>query len=153
MEVERKFLVEGEPVLEGTEQRRIEQGYLALDPQRETEVRLRREADELLLTVKGGAGRSRTEVELPLDRDSFESLWPLTEGGRLSKVRHLIPLDGLELELDVYGGSLEGLLIAEVEFPDQRAADSFRKPEWCGEEVTGDPSYLNQTLATQGLAR
>lgn len=153
MEIERKFLVEEDPRLDGAAPVQIEQGYLALDPGKGTEVRLRRKGGELLLTIKAGEGRTRTEEEMPLDGDRFESLWPLTEGRRLSKDRHLIPLDGLEVELDIFRGNLHGLLIAEVEFDDQTAADSFEKPDWFGEEVTGDRAYLNRTLATSGLMR
>ena len=65
----------------------------------------------------------------------------------------MIPAGELEIELDVYEGNLEGLLIAEVEFPDEDAADAFEKPGWLGEEVTGSSSYLNQTLAIEGVPR
>ncbi len=150
MEIERKFLVAERPPLEGAKAVRIEQGYLALDQRSGVEVRLRRKGDERLLTIKGGAGRSRTEVEISLESANFDTLWPLTEGRRLSKMRHLIPLGDLEVEVDVYEGSLDGLMIAEVEFPDEAAADSFEKLDWLGEEVTGEGAYLNRTLATAG---
>ena len=153
MEIERKYLVAELPDPNGGRSVWIEQGYLALDRDSGVEVRLSRRDYTLLLTIKGGSGRSRTEEEFGLDRERFESLWALTEGRRLRKERHLIPHGGLEVELDVYGGSLEGLLIAEVEFPDEGAADSFEKPEWFGEEVTGQSAYLNQSLATEGLPR
>ena len=55
MEIERKFLVAEPPDLEAGERLEIEQGYLALAGDAKAEVRLRRQADELLLTVKGGA--------------------------------------------------------------------------------------------------
>ena len=44
-------------------------------------------------------------------------------------------------------------LIAEVEFPDEETADAFEPPEWFDEEVTGNKTYLNETLATKGLPR
>jgi adenylate cyclase len=153
MEIERKFLVAEKPDLEAAGSVRIEQGYLALDQHSGVEVRLRRKGEELLLTIKAGASRSRTEVEISLESAHCETLWPLTEGRRLSKTRHQIPLGELEVELDVYEGSLAGLMIAEVEFPDEAAADSFEKPDWLGEEVTGEQAYLNQTLATEGIPR
>jgi adenylate cyclase len=154
MEIERKFLVAERPDLRRTERVEIEQGYLALaDGGGGAEVRLRRKGDDLLLTVKGGAGRTRTEEEIELDRERFESLWQLTEGRRVAKTRHLISYGELEIELDVYSGELDGLLVAEVEFPDEQAADAFEAPEWFGEEVTGNQSYLNETLATNGPPR
>lgn len=153
MEIERKYLVAERPPLEGAKAVRIEQGYLALDPDSGVEVRLRRRDEELILTIKGGSGRSRSEEELRLDAERFESLWPLTEGRRVSKERHVIPHSELEIELDIYREDLDGLLIAEVEFPDDEAADSFENPEWFGEEVTGARGYLNQTLASEGIPR
>jgi CYTH domain-containing protein len=153
-EIERKFLVDRPPDLEGVERVEIEQGYLALaDDRGGAEVRLRRKGEELSLTVKSGAGRTRAEEELSLDRDRFAALWRLTEGRRLKKTRHLVPHGDLVIELDAYAGPLTGLRVAEVEFPDEAAADAFEAPEWFGEEVTGRKSYLNETLATEGPPR
>jgi CYTH domain-containing protein len=154
MEIERKFLVPQRPELDAERSVEIEQGYLALaDDRGGAEVRLRRKDDELLLTVKAGSGRARAEEELALDRERFEALWPLTEGRRVAKTRHVIPHGELQIELDVYAGDLEGLLVAEVEFPDDDSAEQFEPPDWFGEEVTGKHEYLNETLATEGLPR
>jgi adenylate cyclase len=149
MEVERKFLVDEPPDLGGTDSDEIEQGYLAVGA--EGEVRLRRKGEKLLLTAKRGAGISRDEAEVEMDREAFERLWPLTEGRRLHKRRHVIPHGELAIELDVYEGDLEGLRVAEVEFPSEDEAGRFEPPQWIGQEVTGDERYLNETLATRGL--
>jgi CYTH domain-containing protein len=149
MEVERKFLVAEPPDLADTEANEIEQGYLAIGA--DGEVRLRRKGEKLVLTAKRGSGISREEAEIELDRESFEGLWPLTQGRRLQKRRHLIPNGDLTIELDVYEGELEGLVVAEVEFPSEDEARSFEPPEWIGREVTGDERYLNETLASRGL--
>jgi CYTH domain-containing protein len=151
MEIERKFLVSDLPDLEGRKDTRIEQGYLTLADSG-AEVRLRRTRDELLLTVKGGKGRERAEVELEITGEQFGELWELTEGKRLVKTRVKAPLGSLEVEVDVFGGDLEGLIVAEVEFPDEASADSFEPPGWFGREVTGDDAYLNESLAAKGAA-
>src|ERR1700712_4605658 len=128
----------------------IEQGYLALD--QDTEVRLRRSGDELLLTAKGGHGEVREEVEVSIDPKSFEALWPLTAGRRVRKVRHYMPLaHGLRAEVDVYEDGLDGLCTVEVEFDSEDASRAFTPPPWFGRELTGDQRYANQTLATEGL--
>jgi adenylate cyclase len=150
MEVERKFLVAEAPDLGGTESDEIEQGYLAVGS--EGEVRVRRKGDHLVLTAKRGSGIARDEAEIEIDRAAFERLWPLTEGRRLRKRRHVIPFDERKIELDVYEGALEGLLVAEIEFPSEDEARDFEPPDWIGEEVTGDARYLNETLATRGRA-
>ena len=57
---------------------------------------------------------------------------------------------GLVIELDVYTGDLEGLVVAEVEFDSEEAAEAFAPPEWFGEDVTDDVRYKNQRLARDG---
>jgi adenylate cyclase len=148
VEVERKFVVPDPPDLEGTDADEIEQGYLAIGA--DGEVRVRCKGDRLLLTAKRGEGLSRQEAEIELDRKAFDELWPLTEGRRLHKRRHVIPHDDLKIEVDVYAGDLEGLVVAEIEFPSEEEARAFEPPEWLGQEVTGDHRYLNETLATEG---
>ena len=148
MEVERKFLVGEPPDLDGAESDEIEQGYLAIGS--EGEVRVRRKGEKLVLTAKRGSGLSREEAEVELDRASFDELWELTEGRRLRKRRHVIPHGELKIELDVYEGDLEGLRVAEIEFSSEDEANGFDPPDWIGEEVTGDPRYLNETLASEG---
>jgi adenylate cyclase len=148
MEVERKFLVPEPSDLSGTDSDEIEQGYLAIGS--DGEVRLRRKGEKLLLTAKRGSGISRDEAEVELDREAFERLWPLTEGRRLHKRRHVIPYGDLKIEVDVYEGELEGLVVAEIEFASENQGRAFEPPGWIGEEVTGDERYLNETLATRG---
>ena len=148
MEVERKFLVGQPPDLEGSDSDEIEQGYLATGS--DGEVRVRRKGERLVLTAKRGSGLSRDEAEVELDRAGFDRLWPLTEGRRLHKRRHVVPHGDLEIEVDVYEGDLDGLVVAEIEFPSEKEAREFDPPEWMGKDVTGDERYLNETLATQG---
>ena len=148
VEVERKFLVAQPPDLEGVPADEIEQGYLAIGA--DGEVRLRRKGDALVLTAKRGSGLSRQEAEIELDPERFDELWPLTQGRRLHKRRHLVTHEDLKIEVDVYEGELEGLVVAEIEFDSEDQARGFEPPDWLGEEVTGDRRYLNETLAAQG---
>ncbi|MGZ5341474.1 MAG: CYTH domain-containing protein [Solirubrobacterales bacterium] len=147
MEIERKFTVAERPEFDPGDGEPIEQGYLAIG---HDEVRLRKKGDRRLLTVKRGSGLSREEREVELDDEQFEALWSATGGRRLRKRRYVIPHDGLEIELDVYEGDLEGLTVAEVEFESEQQADGFVPPDWFGEEVTGEEAYLNRSLATRG---
>ena len=62
MEVERKYLLATRPDgLDGHESGRLEQGYLALDPAG-AEVRVRRKGAKHTLTVKTGAGATRSRA-------------------------------------------------------------------------------------------
>jgi CYTH domain-containing protein/CHAD domain-containing protein len=151
-EIERKFLVSGLPgAVAARVARRIEQGYVAIGER--TEVRLRRAGGRMTLTAKRGHGETRAEHEIALYKEQFEALWPLTAGRRLVKTRRLVPLGagGLEAEVDVYEGALAGLVTVEVEFSSAQQAHSFQPPGWFGTELTGDPAYANQSLATHGL--
>lgn len=145
-EIERKFLVARRPAgLDRAPRRRISQGYLVTG---DVEVRLRRADDETFLTIKAGGGLVRAEEEMPIAPDRFDRLWPLTEGRRVEKVRHLIDIDGCTIEVDVFGGAHDGLVVAEVEFAGVDAARTWAPPAWLGTEVTGDPAYSNAQLAS-----
>jgi adenylate cyclase len=150
-EIERKFLLQKIPSLaDGQQSVDIEQGYLAIDE--ETEVRVRRAGQDRFITVKGGQGEVRDEVEIAISEEQFAALWSLTEGRRLSKRRLVVALErGLEVELDVFKDELEGLLIAEVEFESEADSHRFEPPDWLGKEVTGDDRYSGQSLARSGV--
>jgi adenylate cyclase len=151
-EIERKFLPAELPEWLGEcESVRIEQGYLALEEG--VEVRLRAAGEDRRLTVKRGAGRSREEVEVELDRDRFDALWPLTEGRRVVKRRYLRPAGDGVFEIDVYEDDLDGLAVVEIEFASEEAADRFRPPDWVGAEVTGDARFANRALAVAGAPK
>jgi CYTH domain-containing protein len=151
VEIERKFVLAAPPgALEQHPHRRIEQGYVAIDPDG-TEVRVRRRGDDRTLTIKSGAGLVRTEEEWALEAPRFDALWPLTDGRRVVKTRYLVPLeDGLTAEVDVYEDALAGLVTAEVEFESEPASAAFAPPGWLGTEVTGDARYANRELAVSG---
>ncbi|HUK94464.1 MAG TPA: CYTH domain-containing protein [Gaiellaceae bacterium] len=149
VEIERKFLVERLPAdLPIETEEEIAQGYLSVG---DDQVRLRRRGDKHLITVKRGRGVAREEVEVPLARESFDELWPLTEGRRLEKTRSTTPVEGGTAEIDVYRPPLDGLVTVEVEFPDAAAAEAFDPPPWFARELTDDERYSNERLALRGL--
>lgn len=150
-EIERKFLVRSVPDgIEACERTDISQAYLAEDPDG-TEVRLREVKGERWLTVKRGSGIVRQECDIGLTPRQFQALWPLTEGRRIEKVRIDIPVGDHVAELDIYAGALAGLLTVEVEFDTLEASRIFQPPLWFGAEITGDPRFLNNQLAQEGL--
>ena len=60
----------------------------------------------------------------------------------------MIPLDPeLTAELDIFEGSLAPLMLVEVEFPTEEAANTFTAPEWFGEDVTFSGKYHNSYLS------
>ena len=149
VEIERKFVLERPPgqLDEGDA---IEQGYLAVADDG-VEVRIRRRAGQTTLAVKSGPDIVRTEEEIEIEPRRFDSLWPLTAGRRVTKTRHLVPVEpDLTAELDVYAGDHEGLVTAEIEFPSVEDSERFSPPEWLGREVTGDRRFAAQSLALNG---
>ena len=151
MEVERKWLVrELPPGFDDLPSRPIRQGYLALEPDGR-EVRVRDDGGKYVLTVKSAGDMARSEDEIELSEQQFATLWPLTEGRRIEKVRAECRLtDDALAEIDVYRGELAPLVVAEVEFASEAAADAFSAPEWMGEEVTKDARFKNRNLALRG---
>ncbi len=150
MEIERKFILEALPTTMRLARREpIRQGYLALDG--DTEVRVRITPRAAMLTIKSGRGLARVEEEIAIDARRADALWELTEGRRIQKARRRVRAEGVDVEIDEYGGALDGLLVAEVEFPSEEAARAFAPPPWFGREVTDDRRYANRSLAGEGL--
>lgn len=146
IEIERRFLVVDPPVLEPSGGTLIEQGYLAFG-EGGSEVRVRRAGERHLLTVKRGLGLTRVETEIEITPVQFETLWPETVDRRLLKRRHTVTTALGSLELDVYGGALQGLIVAEVEFSSVEASQAYTPPVWCIREVTDDPRFRNRAVA------
>lgn len=150
LEIERKFLVTGDYKSVAVSHTRIVQGYICSEPGRTVRVRLR--SDEKsgrgFLTIKGPSldgGLSRYEFEKEISVDEALSLLRLSQQGIIDKVRWLVPMDdGHTFEVDEFHGENEGLTVAEVELAS--ADESFLRPDWLGEEVTGDRRYYNSQL-------
>lgn len=148
-EIERKFLVKNLPEnVEECLHYNIRQGYISTDPT----IRIRHINNSYVLTIKGGGIMKKLEYELPLSAEQFEGLWKKVEGNTIEKTRYVIPLDkGLNAELDIYKGFLEGFMNVEVEFLTTKDAIMFEPPKWFGQEVTQNPEYSNSSLAKFGI--
>ena len=145
MEIERKYLISCLPEnLDSYSSHKIEQGYLCTQPV----VRIRRQDDSYILTYKSKGLMVREEYNLPLTREAYLHLKAKADGTIISKTRYKIPLtDVLTIELDVFDAPFEGLVLVEVEFPDEKMANDFIPPDWFGEDVTFSPAYHNSTLS------
>ncbi len=145
-EIERKFLVKGDFMPFVTKQTRITQGYLSSVPERTVRVRIK--GDKGFITIKGignESGASRYEWEKEISVEEVNELLKLCEPGIIDKTRFIVPAsDGLKFEVDEFYGDNDGLTVAEIELPDEDF--KFEKPEWLGEEVTGDIKYFNSML-------
>ena len=145
LEIERKFLVEGDYKSLSSSHSHIVQGYICSDQGRTVRVRIR--DTKGYLTIKGPSrdgGLSRYEFEKEITQDEALSLMFLCQSGVIDKVRWLVPYGNHTFEVDEFAGDNAGLVVAEVELssPDE----AFERPPFLGEEVTGDRRYYNSQL-------
>jgi len=143
LEIERKFLLK-EDTWRSEQGTRYRQGYL--NSVKERTVRVRTIGDKGYLTIKGASrGPVRTEYEYEIPVAEAEAMLDgLCEKPLIEKKRYKIEFKGLIWEVDEFFGENQGLIVAEVEL--EKEDQAFRKPEWVGEEVTGDPKYFNANL-------
>ena len=148
-EIEKKFLVKGDFKKEAFKAIHIVQGYLSRVPERVVRIRIKDEKGAITIKGKNNAsGATRFEWEKEISLEEARRLLELCEPGIIDKTRYLINnTDGKHIwEVDVFHGKNEGLVIAEIELGDEN--ETFDKPEWLGEEVTGDQRYYNSSLST-----
>jgi CYTH domain-containing protein len=147
VEIERKFLVKSDAYKkEATSKKRIVQGFLNTHSKRTVRVRIQEE--KAFITVKGisnESGTSRFEWEKEIAIPDAEDLIQLCEETVIEKVRYEIPKGRFVFEVDEFLGANQGLVIAEIELKEEK--DTFERPKWLGEEVTGQIKYYNSLLS------
>jgi adenylate cyclase len=150
-EIERKFLVKNDAWRASVERTiHIEQFYLAVARDRSVRIRIA-DGSTAKLTLKFGSDRLiREEFEYAVDRVEAEEMRAHAVGNLVEKTRHHVRHDGFLYEVDVFEGRLSGLIIAELETPENVPA--MRLPAWIGREVTGDQRYSNATLAISQIS-
>lgn len=144
VEIERKFLLQGDAWRGLGQAVLLRQGYLS--SARERVVRVRIEGEQAMLSIKGanvGATRGEWEYPIPL-ADAVELLDGLCEQPLIEKYRHRIEHAGMVWEVDEFLGANAGLVVAEIELASED--QPFEKPEWIGAEVSGDARYYNANL-------
>lgn len=151
-EIERKFLVINEAWRTAvTRTAPMRQGYLASDPS--CSMRVRVSGDEAYLNIKSATlGIARHEFEYPIPVDEARTLLGLfCQGRSLDKVRYYVP-NGPDLwEIDVFEGSNDGLIVAEIELASVDQA--FERPNWVGAEISHDTRYYNVCLIDHPYSR
>ena len=153
LEIERKFLVKDDCYKTmAYSASRIAQGYICSSRGRTVRVRIRNEKG--YLTIKGpsdsqGLGRYEWEKEIPIQE--AQELMRLCEPGMIDKTRYLVKSGKHVFEVDEFYGENEGLVIAEVEL--ESVDESYEKPDFIGEEVTGDVRYYNSFLMKNPFTR
>ena len=159
-EIEIKHLVKRVPKgLDRHQSADIRQGYLIKED--EVVLRVRTAAWSSgektgFITVKGKGDKVRDEYEMEIPY-----LYALVFLGKcshvLEKIRYIIPSiqstcneTGHTIELDIFQGSLKGLVLAEVEFESEFQSLSC-VPDWFGDDVTDRKDYSNVGLLYGGI--
>ena len=145
-EIERKFLVKNNSYKAmAFASSRIVQGYICSGRGRTVRVRIR--GQKGYLTIKGPAdaqGLGRYEWDKEISLEEAQELMKLCEPGMIDKTRYLVQSGKHVFEVDEFYGENEGLTIAEVEL--SAKDESYEKPDFIGDEVTGDVRYYNSFL-------
>ena len=146
LEIERKFLVRDDSFKRlAFDSSRIKQGYISSGHGRTVRVRIRDARG--YLTIKGpseNGGLSRYEFEKEITLEEAEQLMRLCEPGIIDKTRYLVSSGKHTFEVDEFYGENEGLVMAEVELASED--EPYEKPDFIGQEVTGDRRYYNSHL-------
>ncbi|KKW19427.1 MAG: hypothetical protein UY61_C0057G0004 [Candidatus Adlerbacteria bacterium GW2011_GWC1_50_9] len=102
-------------------------------------LRIRKTGEKCEITKKqpiteGDASR-QIEATIPLTESEFAELAQIV-GKRVQKIRFYYQEDGINYEIDVFRGDLEGLVLVDVEFDSLERKGSFTPPAWCLMDVT-----------------
>ena len=147
IETERKFLVSNSSYKkEYSSKEKITQAYLSKDPKRC--VRIRINDKKGWITIKGESdkkGLSRIEWESEIPLKTAKKLLGMCLPKPIIKIRYKISLNNnITIEVDEFLGHNKGLVLAEIELPIENTP--FKKPDWLGKEVTGNPNYYNSKM-------
>lgn len=154
-EVERKFLVRCDSFRNEAQCNvRIKQGYFSISTA-DCTIRIRITNEQAWITIKSASthhGVIRNEWEYPIPLNDAEAMFKtLPLNAVIEKVRYYVPYCGRMWEVDCFEGSLQPLIVAEIELNHEH--ETFEKPHWLGEEVTGMAEYYNAVLASHGIPK
>lgn len=130
--------------------RALRQGYLCGNDR--ASVRVRIDGDQANLNIKSATlGVERLEFEFPIPLEQAEEMLSELAGEVIEKTRHEVRHQQHLWEIDEFAGDNTGLIVAEVELEDPH--ERLERPDWLGDEVSGDPRYYNTELARHPYSR
>ncbi|WP_418152796.1 hypothetical protein AB8615_04395 [Litorimonas sp. RW-G-Af-16] len=145
-ERERRWLVEKLPKMAPLRVYDITDTYLNQSRMRLRHMQGHGVTDERKLTKKGElTADTRIITTIYLDEAEYALLSTLA-GQRIIKRRHYFAGDP-EIAVDIFQGTHEGLIMAEVEFPSSKLLKSYKPPHWVGKEITNDAAFSGGKLS------
>jgi adenylate cyclase len=150
VEIERKFLVVNDTWRQlAVRKVSIRDGLIAVYKDRKVRVRI--SDDIATVAIKGprsGIERPEFEYEIPI-ADAETMLSTFCRDDTLEKQRFFVENAGATWHVDVYGGVLQDIVIAEIELP--QVTQEVVLPPWIGKEVTGDAFYKKMNMRARAL--
>ncbi|MCT4542056.1 MAG: CYTH domain-containing protein [Vallitalea sp.] len=147
MEIEKKFLINLPLIdIKAFPCVNIEQGYICTNPV----IRIRKKENSHFITYKSSGLMIRQEYEDEISKEQYDYLKKKIDYNLIIKERYYIPVtNSLTAEVDVFKDKLEGLIMAEVEFPSEEIANNFTPPNWFITEVTFNSKFHNSNLCKE----
>ena len=78
---------------------------------------------------------TQEEHTIPLDEKEFQALSSLS-GKEVRKIRYFYDSEGMRAEFDVFKDDLNGLVLVDFEFTDEKQKESFVMPDFCLADIT-----------------
>jgi CYTH domain-containing protein len=153
VELERKFLIKSLPDnLFTYKKHEMAQAYISIDDITKSSTRIRKKDDKYIKTTKipNPQGKGNLETEAFVTREEYNEAIAHHIGFVVEKTRYLIPYQKFTIELDIFHGELDGLIMAEVEFENEKEADAFDIPDWFSQDVSHDKRFANKNLCRNG---
>ncbi len=113
-------------------------------------LRIRKNATKYEITKKvpvtEGDASVQTENTIPLSPKEYEEIATVL-GKRVEKWRYIYTKDTTTFEIDVFKGTLDGLVLVDVEFENVDMKNNFVMPDFCLADVTQELFIAGGMLA------
>ncbi len=137
-EIERTFLAKYLPDLSNCKSKEIIDIYIPKSDAH-PKMRIRKDGDKFIITKKVPLQNSDASVfkeqNIFLTEEEFAALAAL-DGKEVHKIRYEYFHKGKKAEIDVFRGSLSGLVLVDFEFDSEEEKNAFEIPDFCLAEVT-----------------
>jgi CYTH domain-containing protein len=141
LEIEKTYLAKELPFdLTKLKKKEIIDIYIPVEGKEHAPIRIRKNGEKYEITKKSrlneNSGSQLIEETINLTKEEFETLEKQISGKRVRKIRHYYDYEGRTAEIDIFKEKLEGLVIIEFEFENEKDLNEFCMPPFCLADVT-----------------
>lgn len=148
MEIERKWFIKNLPDLNHIQPVSFERYFLFIGDK--IEIRIQKKGNIYEFERKVEINQlSRKEEVFEITKEEYDELKKFASKS-IVRDSYLFQ-ENPEISIKVYKGIHEGLIRAEVEFPNEEDAKSFTPLSWFGDEITNSPVGRDKSLITLSL--